>query len=123
MMNTDWESLIQRHFDGVADAREAATLSEGLETDVNLRLIYLKMACVHALLGTESSKEPPLGIETTYISAIRMLPEMTNTKVAFRSRLLRLSATVVAVMVLIALVKSLSSEIELASPHLSGSSK
>lgn len=52
MSTNDWKSLIARHLDGDASQDELATLSEQLESDPELRLLYLKMARVHATLAS-----------------------------------------------------------------------
>ena len=57
MSGRDWELLIQGHLDGTATSEEVAELSERLETDGNARLVYLKMARIHATLATDGLDE------------------------------------------------------------------
>lgn len=58
-MNThDWESVIARHFDGLASSEEIAGLSEQLESDAGTRLLYLRLARIHASLAAGESDEP-----------------------------------------------------------------
>lgn len=52
MSTNDWKSLIARHLDGDASQDELAKLSEQLESDPEVRLLYLKMARVHAALAS-----------------------------------------------------------------------
>ncbi len=48
-----WEPMIQRHLDGIAGSEEVACLSEQLESDPELRKLYLQMARIHATLASE----------------------------------------------------------------------
>ena len=41
MSTNDWESLIAQHLDGDASPDEVAKLSEQIESDPELRLLYL----------------------------------------------------------------------------------
>ncbi len=50
MNNSAWETVIQRHLDGLATPDEVADLSRKLEADPKARLLYLQMARVHAHL-------------------------------------------------------------------------
>ncbi|MBT5061318.1 MAG: hypothetical protein HOM65_02700, partial [Verrucomicrobia bacterium] len=47
-----WESIIAKHLDGVATIDEVADLSAAIEADESVRLLYLRMARVHAALAT-----------------------------------------------------------------------
>lgn len=71
------ESLISRHLDGRATAAEVADLSRELETSEESRRVYLRLARLHAALGTEEvvADESP-AIPTTAVRppAWRWLP-------------------------------------------------
>ena len=58
MNKYDWESVIERHLDGIASAEEIAALSEKLESDADTRLLYLRLAGIHATLATGELDEP-----------------------------------------------------------------
>ena len=58
MNKYDWESVIERHLDGIASAEEIAALSEKLESDADTRLLYLHLAEIHATLATGELDEP-----------------------------------------------------------------
>ena len=61
MNRHDWESVIGRHLDGIASAEEIAALSEKLESDADTRLLYLRLAGIHATLATGELDEPASG--------------------------------------------------------------
>ena len=61
MNRHDWESVIGRHLDGIASAEEIAALSEKLESDADTRLLYLRLAGIHAKLATGALPEPTGG--------------------------------------------------------------
>ena len=52
MKERNWESIITKHLDGVATIEEVADLSKAIESDESVRLLYLRMARVHAVLAT-----------------------------------------------------------------------
>ena len=54
MKARNWESIIAKHLDGVATIEEVADLSTAIESDESVRLLYLRMARVHAGLATSS---------------------------------------------------------------------
>ncbi|MDP6633962.1 MAG: FecR family protein [Phycisphaerae bacterium] len=57
-MNThDWQSVIARHLDGIAEPDEVAELSRQLEDDADTRKLYLKMARIHATLAADDLTE------------------------------------------------------------------
>ena len=58
MNRHDWESVIGRHLDGIASAEEIAALSGKLEADADTRLLYLRLAGIHATLATGQLVEP-----------------------------------------------------------------
>ena len=60
MSSRDWESLIHRHLDGVATSEEVAELSERLESDAETRLMYLRLARIHATLSADDFDEPSI---------------------------------------------------------------
>ncbi len=53
MSSRDWESLIHRHLDGIATPQEVADLSARLESNSETRLLYLRMARIHAVLASD----------------------------------------------------------------------
>jgi len=56
-MNThDWRCMIARHLDGIATSQEVAELSAQIESDADTRMLYLKMARIHATLA---ANDPP----------------------------------------------------------------
>lgn len=57
MTDHDWESVIGRHLDGVATSDEVAGLSEQLESDADTRMLYLRMAGIHAALAADDLDE------------------------------------------------------------------
>ncbi|MGF1579824.1 MAG: FecR domain-containing protein [Gemmataceae bacterium] len=57
MAEKDWATIIQCHLDGIASSEEVASLSEHLESDAELRKLYLKMARIHATLASEYFEE------------------------------------------------------------------
>ena len=61
MNKHDWESVIGRHLDEIASAEEIAALSEKLESDADTRLLYLRLAGIHATLATGELDEPASG--------------------------------------------------------------
>jgi hypothetical protein len=61
MNRHDWESVIGRHLDGIASTEEIAALSEKLESDADTRLLYLRLAGIHATLATGELDEPASG--------------------------------------------------------------
>ena len=63
MNDHDWESLIGRHLDGVASPEDVAELSRQIESDPDTRLLYLKLARVHATLSAAESDEPSVTTE------------------------------------------------------------
>ena len=58
MNKYDWESVIERHLDGIASAEEITALSEKLESDADTRLLYLRLAGIHATLATGELDDP-----------------------------------------------------------------
>ncbi|HIK96473.1 MAG TPA: hypothetical protein EYG03_31410 [Planctomycetes bacterium] len=60
MSDRDWESLIHRHIDGIATSEEVTELSERLESDADARLIYLRLARIHATLAADDFDEPSI---------------------------------------------------------------
>ena len=60
MSSSDWESLIHRHLDGVATSEEVAQLSERLESGTACRLMYLRLAPIHATLAADDFDEPSI---------------------------------------------------------------
>ena len=61
MNQLDWEFVIGRHLDGVATAEEVMALSAKLESDEHARLLYLRLAGIHAELATGALSEPAGG--------------------------------------------------------------
>lgn len=51
------EFIISKHLDGVANIDEVADLSTAIESDKSVRLLYLRMARVHAALATSPTGE------------------------------------------------------------------
>ncbi len=49
----DSRFLIQRHLDGIATSDELARLSQQLESDADARLLFLRMARIHATLAAD----------------------------------------------------------------------
>lgn len=52
MKAINWESIIAKYLDGVATIEEVADLSTAIESYESVRLLYLRMARVHAALAT-----------------------------------------------------------------------
>ncbi|MCS5630097.1 MAG: hypothetical protein NZ744_04650, partial [Pirellulaceae bacterium] len=52
MNHLDWELLIGRYLDGIATAEEVKALSAELESAEHTRLLYLRLAGIHAKLAT-----------------------------------------------------------------------
>ncbi len=52
MKTEHWEPIIAKHLDGVATAEEVADLSTAIESDESAKVVYLRMARVHAGLAT-----------------------------------------------------------------------
>ncbi|HIA19011.1 MAG TPA: hypothetical protein EYN70_06270 [Planctomycetaceae bacterium] len=63
MNHLDWEFVIGRYLDGIATAEEVKALSAELESDEHARLLYLRLAGIHAKLATDEFAEP-IGGET-----------------------------------------------------------
>ncbi len=96
MNDHDWESLIGRHLDGVASPDDVAELSRQIETDPDTRLLYLKLARVHATLSAAEFDEP-----TEAESRILELLERHDSANRGRPRFHRLAAVSIAVVVLV----------------------
>ncbi|MDP7288867.1 MAG: FecR family protein, partial [Phycisphaerae bacterium] len=63
-MNThDWQSTIARHLDGIATPEEVAELSAQIESDPDTRMLYLKMARIHATLAADDLPESSIDAE------------------------------------------------------------
>jgi ferric-dicitrate binding protein FerR (iron transport regulator) len=63
-MNThDWQSTIARHLDGIATPEEVAELSAQIESDPDTRMLYLKMARIHATLAAGDLPESSIDAE------------------------------------------------------------
>jgi len=58
MNQLDWEFVIGRHLDGIATAEEVKALSAKLESDAQVRLLYLRLAEIHARLATGEIATP-----------------------------------------------------------------
>ena len=52
MNHLDWELVIGRYLDGIATTEEVKALSTELESDEQTRLLYLRLAGIHAKLAT-----------------------------------------------------------------------
>ena len=52
MNQLDWEFVIGRYLDGIATTEEVVALSAKLESDEHARLLYLRLAGIHAKLAT-----------------------------------------------------------------------
>lgn len=52
--SNDWQALIQKHLDGQSSETEAATLSDQIVNDAEVRAEYLKAARLHGALGDET---------------------------------------------------------------------
>ena len=61
MNQLDWEFVIGRYLDGIATAEEVKALSAELESDEHARLLYLRLAGIHAKLATGALAEPTGG--------------------------------------------------------------
>ena len=61
MNQLDWEFVIGRHLDGIATTEEVVALSAKLESDEHARLLYLRLAGIHAKLATGALSEPTGG--------------------------------------------------------------
>jgi hypothetical protein len=61
MNQLDWEFVIGRHLDGIATTEEVVALSAKLESDEHARLLYLRLAGIHAKLATGAISEPTGG--------------------------------------------------------------
>ena len=96
MNDHDWESLIGRHLDGVASPDDVAELSRQIETDPDTRLLYLKLARVHATLSAAEFDEP-----TEAESRILELLERHDSADRGRPRFHRLATVSIAVVVLV----------------------
>jgi len=79
MNRHDWESVIGRHLDGIASAEEIAALSEKLESDADTRLLYLRLAGIHATLATGELDEPASGeAEDQLLDLVEQLESSTK---------------------------------------------
>jgi hypothetical protein len=79
MNRHDWESVIGRHLDGIASAEEMAALSEKLESDADTRLLYLRLAGIHATLATRELDEPASGeAEDQLLDLVEQLESFTK---------------------------------------------
>lgn len=68
-----WQTLIQRHLDGIANEEEVNELSEKLESCSETRSLYLKLQHVHAILLNGECDEP-----VTNVSESRVLELISN---------------------------------------------
>jgi hypothetical protein len=64
--SSDWQALIQWHLDGQTSEEEAATLSDRIVTDAEVRTEYLKATRLHGALGDETLA---VDLETTPFTA------------------------------------------------------
>ena len=105
MNDHDWESLIGRHLDGVASPEDVAELSRQIESDPDTRLLYLKLARVHATLSAAESDEPSVTTEAE--SRVLELLERHDSTDRGRQRFRRLATVSIAVVVLVTTAYSL----------------
>ena len=68
-----WDTLIQRHLDGIASDEEVKELSEELESSSETRKFYLKLQQIHAILLSGEFDKP-----STNDSEIRILELISN---------------------------------------------
>lgn len=68
-----WQTLIQRHLDGITSDEEVNELSEKLESCSETRSLYLKLQHVHAILLNGECDEP-----VTNVSESRVLELISN---------------------------------------------
>ena len=52
--DNDWHDLIQKHLAGMASSAEVTTLEKALETDSDLRSLYLDYANIDIALGSSA---------------------------------------------------------------------
>jgi len=63
MTADDWQFAIARHLDGIATPDEVFELSSQLESDADVRKLYLKMARIHATLAADDLPESSVDTE------------------------------------------------------------
>ena len=80
--STDWQTLIQKHLDGLTSEEEAAALSEQIVNDATARSEYLKAARLHGALGDETLalEEAPIPFPQAALKGDRLLQPITWTR-------------------------------------------
>ena len=94
-----WETLIQRHLDGITSDEEVRELSERLESCPETRSLYLKLQQIHAILLNGEYDTPSTGASENRL--IELITNLERSSQILRKRRFLFSLGSIAAAVLV----------------------